>query len=197
MKIAILGTGQVGQAVGARLLQLGHDVRLGSRDPGTKAHLSLPIFPYAEAARQAEWIVNALPGEAAIAILRACETDGKILIDLGNYDHAVDQPIIQPLGQAIQEALPRTRVVKTLNSVSAHLMADPAALGAPHSVFIASDDADAKRDVTAWLRSLGWTDVIDLGELGACRAMEQVIPLWMALERQLGGPGFNLKVARD
>jgi len=109
----------------------------------------------------------------------------------------VDQPIIQPLGQAIQEALPGTRVVKTLNSVSAHLMAEPAALGASHSVFIASDDADAKRDVTDWLRSLGWTDVIDLGGLGACRAMEQLIPLWMALERQLGGPGFNLKVVRN
>lgn len=80
MKIAILGTGQVGQAIGARLLQLGPDVRLGSRDPGTKAHLSLPVVPYDEAARQAEWIVNALPGEAALAILRACETDGKILI---------------------------------------------------------------------------------------------------------------------
>ena len=196
MKIAVLGTGQVGQTIGERLFRLGHEVTLGSRDPGSKGHLTVPILTYAEATSQADWIINALPGEAALAILGACQTDGKILIDLGNYDHAVDQPITRPLGQAIQDAFPEARVVKTLNSVSAHLMAEPSALDAPHSVFIASNDATAKLDVTAWLQSLGWSDIIDLGDLHACRAMEQLIPLWMALERQIGGPAFNLRVVR-
>lgn len=54
-------------------------------------------------------------------------------------------------------------------------MVDPTALGRPHSVFVASNDADAKVEVADLLRSFGWQDVIDLGDLGACRAMEQLI----------------------
>lgn len=196
MKFAIMGTGQVGITIGTKLQQLGHDVILGSRQPDTKRHLSVPVASHTEAARHGEWIINALPGEQAIAILRDCDTNGKVLIDIGNYDHAVDQPIMTPLGQALQAALPGARVVKTLNSVSAHLMVDPAALGKLHSVFIASNHAEAKTEVTNLLRSFGWQDIIDLGDLGACRAMEQLIPLWMALEKYTGGPNFNLHVGR-
>lgn len=196
MKVAVMGTGQVGQAIGTRLQQLGHDVVLGSRQPDTKRNLSLPVVGHAEAARHGAWIINALPGEQAVDILLQCDTQGKILIDIGNYDHAVDQPIVTPLGQALQAALPGARVVKTLNSVSAHLMVDPASLGQPHTVFIASDHADAKAEVTSLLLAFGWQDVIDLGDLSACRAMEQLIPTWMALERYLGGPNFNMHVIR-
>lgn len=95
MKIAVMGTGQVGQAVGTKLHLLGHDVLLGSRRPDTKKHLSLPVASHAEAARHGQWIVNALPGEQALGILGDCETSGKVLIDIGNYDHAVDQPIVR------------------------------------------------------------------------------------------------------
>lgn len=196
MKFAVMGTGQVGQAVGAKLRQLGHDVILGSRQPDTKRHLSLPVASHTEAARRCDWIINALPGEQAVDILRNCDTAGKVLIDIGNYDHAVDQPIVTPLGQALQAALPGARVVKTLNSVSAHLMVDPSTLGQPHSVFIASNHAEAKAEVVNLLRSFGWQDVIDLGGLSACRAMEQLIPLWMALEKYAEGPNFNLHVGR-
>jgi hypothetical protein len=196
MKFAVMGTGQVGRAIGSKLVELGHDVRFGSRQPVTKRDLPAPVVGYSEAASQGDWIVNALPGEQAVEILRNCQTDGKIIVDIGNYDHAVDQPIVLPLGHAIQAALPGAYVVKTLNSVSAHLMVDPAALGLPHSVFIAGNDTDAKAQVTHLLRSLGWEDVIDLGDLEACRAMEQLIPLWMALEKYIGGPDFNLFLAR-
>jgi predicted dinucleotide-binding enzyme len=75
-------------------------------------------------------------------------------------------------------------------------MVDPAALGKPHSVFVAGNDAVAKHEVTALLRTFGWTDIIDLGDSSAFRAMEQLIPLWMALERVTGGPEFNLGVMR-
>jgi hypothetical protein len=63
-------------------------------------------------------------------------------------------------------------------------------------VFIASNDDGAKREVTRLLGSFGWTDIIDLGDLSNCRAMEQLIPLWMSLEKTLGGPQFNLAVVR-
>jgi 8-hydroxy-5-deazaflavin:NADPH oxidoreductase len=197
MKFGVMGTGQVGQAVGRKLASLGHDVMLASRQPdGEKARsIGLPVGTHQEAARHGEWIVNALPGEQVIHLLDGCEIDGKIFIDVGNYDHAVDQPIILPLGQAIQQAFPRTLLVKALNSVSAQLMVDPASLGAPHHAFIAGDDLSAKAEVCTLLRSFGWQQPIDLGDLGACRAMEQLIPLWMRLEQVFKGPHFNLKVA--
>ncbi len=141
--------------------------------------------------------MNALPGETSLGVLSRCQIDGKILIDIANYDIAVDQPIAQPLGEAIQAAHPKARLVKTLNSVSAHLMVDPGNLQPRHSVFIASNDEAAKQEVTALLASFGWQDIIDLGDLSACRAMEQLIPLWMRLERRFGGPQFNLAVVRS
>ena len=198
MKIGVLGTGQVGSAIGQKLASLGHDVIMGSRDPARKP--TQPAGPRVgtqqQAAAHGEWVVNALPGEASLVALRDLDIDGKILVDIGNYNSAVDQPIVEPLGQAIQRQHPQVRLVKTLNSVSAHLMVDPGHLGASHSVFIASNDAEAKRAVAGLLQSLGWQDIVDLGDLSACRAMEQLIPLWMSLESKLGGPEFNLAVVR-
>jgi predicted dinucleotide-binding enzyme len=198
MRIGVLGSGMVGGAIARKLAALGHDVMASSRDPQGKAGAfeGIRLGTAEEVAAHGEWVVNALPGEAALRVLGQCDIDGKILIDIGNYDSAVDQPIVEPLGQAIQRQHPQARVVKTLNSVSAHLMVDPGQLGRQHAVFIASNDADARREVTALLRAFGWTDIVDLGDLSACRAMEQLIPLWMALDKKLGGPAFNLAVVR-
>ena len=197
MRIGVLGSGQVGGTIARKLASLGHDVMVGSRNASAKAaqFQGLKLGTALEAAAHGEWVVNALPGETSLRVLGQCEIDGKILIDIGNYDSAVDHPITIPLGEAIQTAHPQARVVKTLNSISAHLMVDPGNLQ-PHSVFIASNDEPAKRDVTRLLESFGWKDVIDLGNLSSCRAMEQLIPLWMSLERRFGGPQFSLAVVR-
>lgn len=200
LNIAVMGTGMVGSAIAGRLVGLGHSVMLGSRAPGADKAKAVAnatgasVGSHAEAAAHGEWIVNALPGEQSIPLLKSCDLDGKILIDIGNYDIAVDQPIVTPLGQAIQQAFPTVRLVKTLNSVSAHLMVDPAHLGAEHTVFIASNDADAKAQVTELLKTFGWRHILDLGDLKHCRAMEQLIPLWMSLEAAFGHPNFNLAV---
>jgi predicted dinucleotide-binding enzyme len=198
MKFGVLGTGMVGSAIAGKLKALGHDVMVGSRSPDdAKAKaLGLPVGTYAEAAVHGEWVVNALPGEPAVDYLRECDIDGKILVDISNYNLAVDQPIVTPVGELIQRAFPKVRVVKALNSVSAHLMVDPAALGTPHTVFVSGNDAGAKAEVAALLKTFGWTDIIDLGDSSAFRAMEQLIPLWMALERVTGGPEFQLAVVR-
>ncbi len=203
MKFGVLGTGEVGSAVGGKLAALGHDVVFGSRTPSSDKAAALakktgaPAASYAEAAAHGAWIVNALPGEEAIGTLAGCAIDGKILVDIANYNSAVDQPILVPIGEAIQRTFPNVRLVKTLNSVSAHLMVDPQSLGRAHHVFIASNDATAKDEVKALLRSFGWESILDLGTLAACRAMEQLIPLWMALEGKLGTTHFNLAVAHD
>jgi predicted dinucleotide-binding enzyme len=202
MQIGVLGSGEVGGAIGRKLATLGHDVMVSARRPETRRDAfagvaNLAVGSFAAAAAHGDWIVNALPGEEAIEILKTCAIDGKILVDIGNYSSAVDQPIAVPLGEAIQRAFPKTRLVKTLNSVSAHLMVDPGHLKGRHQVFIASNDAAAKAEVTALLHDFGWAEIIDLGDLGACRAMEQLIPLWMRLEARLGGPNFNLGVVRE
>jgi predicted dinucleotide-binding enzyme len=188
----------VGSAIAGKLAALGHDVMVGSRSPNNaKAKaLGLTVGTYAEAAANGEWVVNALPGEPAVDYLRECEIDGKILVDISNYDHAVDRPIVTPVGELIQRAFPTVRVVKALNSVSAHLMVDPGHLGKPHTVFVAGNEAGAKAEVTTLLKAFGWADIIDLGDSSAFRAMEQLIPLWMAIERVTGGPEFQLQVVR-
>lgn len=198
MRIGVLGSGQVGGGIGRKLASLGHDVMIGSRNASAKAgeFPGLKLGSAPEAAAHGQWVVNALPGETSLRVLGQCEIDSKILIDIANYETAVDQPIATPLGEAIQKAHPRARVVKTLNSVSAHLMVDPGNLQQRHCVFIASNDAAAKREVKGLLEAFGWQDIIDLGDLGACRAMEQLIPLWMRLYTQLEGPQFNLAVVR-
>ncbi len=203
MKFGVLGTGEVGSAIGGKLAALGHDVVMGSRTPESEkarafaAAKGVRFASYAEAAAHGDWVVNALPGEEVVGILSTCAIDGKILIDIANYNSAVDQPIAIPVGELIQRTFPAVRVVKTLNSVSAHLMVDPVSLGRPHSAFIASNDAAAKEEVKALLTSFGWADILDFGDLSACRAMEQLIPLWMRLEQQLGTTHFNLSVVRD
>ncbi len=200
MKIGVLGSGQVGGAIAGKLVRLGHEAIIGSRQPDRPElvafaeSIGAERASYAEAAAHGDWIVNALPGEHAVSILSGCRIDRKILVDICNYDHAVDQPIVRSLGETIQAAFPLARLVKTLNCVSAHLMVDPASLDGPHAVFIASNDADAKRQVSDMLRSFGWQSILDLGDLTACRATEQLIPLWMRLEQKFGNPNFNLAV---
>lgn len=203
MKFGVMGTGQVGTTIGGKLQALGHDVVFGSRSPaGDKANrvgaeTGIKVASHQEAAAHGEWIVNALPGEHAIAALTGCDLDGKILVDIGNYEAAVDGPITMPLGQALQAAFPAARLVKTLNSVSAHLMVDPDGLGADHTVFLASNDAGARAEVETLLRAFGWRSILDLGDLEACRAMEELVPMWMRLFGKFGDPNFNLLVVRQ
>ena len=155
MKIGVLGTGQVGSTIAGKLKALGHDVVMGSRQPGEDkarrlaADTGIPVLGQPEAAAHGQWVVTALPGEHVLETLAQCDIAGKILVDISNYNAAVDQPIGTTLGEAIARAHPDVRLVKTLNSVSAHLMVDPASLPGNHCVFIASDDTGIMRQKSA------------------------------------------------
>jgi 8-hydroxy-5-deazaflavin:NADPH oxidoreductase len=225
MKIGILGSGVVGQTVGAKLARLGHDVVLGTRSPdeihvkrghggtsladwleraGTTAHIA--SFP--EAAAHGEVVLNATNGMNSLAALRlagAGTLAGKILIDIANpLDFSRGMPPTlsvcndDSLGEQIQREFPETRVVKALNTTTAAIMVDPAQVaGGDHDLFICGDDDDAKRQVTQWLREwFGWRDVVDLGEISAARGTEMILPLWVRLMGTLGTPMFNFKIAR-
>jgi predicted dinucleotide-binding enzyme len=87
-------------------------------------------------------------------------------------------------------------VVKALNTMNAYLMVDPQQLaGGDHTVFVSGDDANAKAQVVDLLKSFGWSDVIDLGDISTARGTEMYVPLWLRIYA-LGSPMFNIKIVR-
>jgi predicted dinucleotide-binding enzyme len=88
-------------------------------------------------------------------------------------------------------------VVKSLNTMTADLMVDPARVGGgDHSTFVSGDDAAAKQTVVDLLTSMGHTDVIDVGDLSTARGTEMLLPIWVRLMGALGTPYFNFKIVR-
>ncbi len=211
MRIAVLGTGAVGQAMATRLAELGHDVRLGTRDPAaTRAREgwgdieSVELTTFAEATSGAEIVVHAGNGLAALDLLAAAgDLTGTVLVDISNpldfsggFPPTLAVKDTDSLGEQIQRAHPDTRVVKTLNTLAAGLMVHPERLSEATSVFVSGDDADAKAVVTALLAELGHRDVIDLGGIETARGTEMWLPLWLRLMGSLGTADFNLRIVR-
>jgi 8-hydroxy-5-deazaflavin:NADPH oxidoreductase len=226
MKIAVLGTGVVGKALANRLAELGHEVSVGTRDvaatmastePDRRGnppfavwatdHPQVRLASFAEAAADAEVIVNATSGNVSIAALEAAGEDslaGKVLLDISNpldgsrgFPPTLFVKDTDSLGEQIQAAFPALKVVKALNTMTASLMVDPRQLAdGQHSVFVAGNDPEAKRTVTALLSSFGHTDVIDLGDISSARGAEMYLPLWLRLVGALNTPIFNIKVVR-
>ena len=101
------------------------------------------------------------------------------------------------LGEQIQRAFPEARVVKTLNTMNASVMVDPASVaGGDHSVFVSGNDADAKGIVSGLLKDFGHRDIIDLGDITTARGAEMVLPIWVRIWGALGTGAFNFKIAR-
>jgi predicted dinucleotide-binding enzyme len=227
MKIGIFGTGMVGRTIAAKLASQGHDIVIGTRDPAATlartepdawgnpgfsawhaAHAGVKLATMREAAAHGELFFNVLLGQASVETLRAAGEDalaGKVLVDVTNpLDFSKGMPPslfvsnTDSLGEQLQRALPRTKIVKALNTLTAALMVDAAELaGGQHSIFVSGDDADAKRTVSSFLReAFGHTDVIDLGDITTARGTEMFLPLWVRLYAALGTPMFNLRVVR-
>jgi len=224
MNIGILGSGIVAQTLGAHLSRAGHSVLLGTRTPDdldTKRGMGATLEKWLDAAAphgsvatfrdcaaQGEVLVNATSGTGSLAALRLAGEDelaGKILLDVANpLDFSRGMPPTlticntSSLGEQIQEAFPATKVVKTLNTMNAQIMVDPASVGGgDHHVFVSGNDADAKRTVTAYLQDwFGWREVIDLGGIETARGAEMILPIWLNLWGSIGSPRFNFKVVR-
>ncbi|MBO6940270.1 MAG: NAD(P)-binding domain-containing protein [Deltaproteobacteria bacterium] len=215
MKMAVLGTGEVGQRIATKLVELGHEVRMGSRTSdnvkgtawaeanGDRASLGT----FADAAASAEWIFNCTSGAHTLAVLEsagAANLAGKILVDLSNpldfsngFPPTLSIANDDSLGEAIQRAYPDARVVKTLNTLANSLMVDPGALPMPTDLFVSGNDADAKAAVTDFLKDeLGWQSVIDLGDITTSRGTEAWLLLWTRLYAALGNAEFNIALVR-
>jgi len=215
MNIGIFGTGMVGQTIGSKLIQLGHQVRMGSRaEKNEKAAQWVaangPRASYgtfADAAAFGEILFNCTAGVASLQALEmAGEANlrGKILIDVANpldFSHGVPPSLTvcntDSLGEQIQRAFPETRVVKTLNTVNRNVMVNPALVAGAHDMFLCGNDPEAKAMVTRILKEwFGWESVLDLGDISAARALEMVLPLWVRLWGILQTPNFGFKIAR-
>lgn len=212
MKIAVLGTGNVGRTLAPAFQRLGHGVAIGTRDPtDTRARedwtLDIALQPYAEVAVDADIVVNATNGEASLSALGMVGADslaGKVILDVANpLDFSAGFPPTltvkdtDSLAEQIQRAFPEARVVKALNTVNAAVMVDPSRVGdGSTTMFLAGDDVSARSTVRELLGALGWQDVVEFEELSAARGMEMWLPLWIRLAGRLGTADFNVKIVR-
>ena len=227
MHIGIFGTGIVGQTIASALAAKGHTVMIGTRDPQATlgrdsgnafnrtpfrewqaANSAVRLGTFADAARFGEVLINATSGDGALPALEAAGAEAlgqKVMLDIANpLDFSRGMPPTlsvcntDSLGEQIQRAFPRLRVVKTLNTTNALIMVNPAAVAdGDHSMFVAGNDADAKAKTKSWLGEwFGWRDVIDLGDITTARGTEMLLPIWIRLWGALGTPMFNFKIAR-
>ncbi|TCK00659.1 NADPH-dependent F420 reductase [Nocardia alba] len=212
MRIAVLGTGQVGRRLASKLVEVGHTVTMGSRTADNAdatawaAETGAAHGTFAQAATTAELIVNATSGTVSVAALTAAGADNladKIIVDVSNaldFSQGFPPKLVVPaagsVAEEIQQAFPAARVVKTLNTTNNQVMVDPTRIPGQHSIFLSGDDADAKKQVARLLNSFGWTDaqLIDLGALNTARSTEPVVLLWVSLFQAMGTEDVTIGV---
>jgi hypothetical protein len=191
MRIAIIGTGNVGGAIARGLAGKGHALTLGARVPGAPDVAALAAATGATAAAPttaadgAEVVILALPWSTARAAIEPLgDLAGKIVIDcmnpLGRVNGALGLEIGHTTsgGEIVQGWLPRARVVKTLNQVGAEIMADNKALAHRPVMFMAGNDADAKAATVAMLADLGFA-ALDAGDITKSRLLEPFGMVWI------------------
>jgi predicted dinucleotide-binding enzyme len=220
MRIGILGTGAVGQAIGTTLIEKGHEVMMGSRTAGNEKALAWLLASGAgaacglfnEAAAFGDLIFICVNGHAIIDVLQQTGADNfgeKIIIDLTNpLDFSTGfPPSLLPqysntwsLGEEIQKQLPKAKVVKALNTVTAALMVNASLVNkGHHHLFTCGNDINAKNTVKHFLaENFNWKPeyLIDLGDIKNARLTEGMIPFWVGVMKAEGSAIFNFLVVK-
>lgn len=210
MKISILGAGRVGTTLATALVKKGHDITVGHRDPSAgQAKWQGPSVRHAsitDAAAGASLIINAMPGDTALATLASLSNalTGKVLMDVSNattrLPNGMPGGLLYPdssLAEQLQSALRDTRIVKTLNTMIFSVMGAPQSLAAPAQAFLSGNDREAKALVQHLLMDLGWQAdaIVDLGGIESARATEALILMVPHLIKSRGFKPFALAVA--
>jgi predicted dinucleotide-binding enzyme len=213
MKIGVLGTGDVGRALGNAFLALGHEVKMGSRAAGGQkavawARAAGPKASqgtFADAARFGELIVLATLGAAAEAALGAAglaNFDGKIVIDTTNplevgrgFPPKMFVGHTDSLGERIQRLVPGAQVVKAFNTVGNAHMFKPQFPGGPPDMFVCGNDEGAKAEVAALLHEFGW-GVVDIGGIEGSRHLEPMCLVWVLYGARTGTWNHAFKLLR-
>jgi len=219
MNIGVLGTGFVGQTIATALVENGHRVMIGSRSANNEkaiAWVENKVNAFAgtfeQAAQFADIIFLCINGafikETINALDSALFTD-KIIIDVSNpLDFSKGMPpSILPaysnqwsLGEEIQQLLPKAKVVKALNTVTARLMVNAELVNeGNHHLFICGNDTEAKNTVKHLLsENFRWKPeyIIDIGSIGQSRLMEGIVPFWVGVMQAIGTPMFNTLIVK-
>ena len=214
MKVGVLGSGDVGQVLGAGFAARAHEVKLGTRDPKSdkvkvwiaKAGAKASAGTFAEAAAHAEIAVLATAWsgtESAIGMAGPKNLAGKIVLDATNplVFREGGPPTLaightDSAGEQVQRWLPGARVVKAFNMVGNPHMVDPKFPGGPPDMFIAGNDEAAKKKVTEILTSFGWHGAIDLGGIEASRYLEPLAMVWILHYIRTGAGNHAIKMLR-
>ena len=213
MHIGILGSGDVGRALGLGFAKLGHDVKIGSREPQAeklkawvaKSGKKASTGSFEETARFADLAVLATlwsGTESALKLANATNLAGKLVIDVTNP--LVLEPNQPPRlalghtdsgGEQVQRWLPQSKVVKAFNTVGNAHMVDPSFPGGPPDMFICGDDAAAKQTVAGICRNFGW-GVVDVGGIDGARLLEPLCILWVSYGLRTGTWNHAFKLLR-
>jgi predicted dinucleotide-binding enzyme len=213
MKIGILGTGDVGKAIGKGFVTLGHDVKMGARDArNEKAQAwAKEMGPrasagtFADAATFGEVVVLATLGSANAEVIAAAGADnlrGKVLIDTTNpLDYSKGRPPGLLLagndsgGEQAQRLAPAARVVKAFNIVGNPLMFKPSLPGGPPDMFFCGNDDAAKAQVAEILTAFGWQPA-DIGGIEGSRYLEGMCLVWVLYGFKTGQWNHAFKMLR-
>lgn len=218
MRIGVLGTGTVGEAIATALIKKGHAVQMGSRTANNEKAVawaercgeqaSHGSFNDAAAFGEMSFIcLNGAHALDAVSSINRKKLEGKIVIDITNpldFSKGMPPQILEglgnsnSLGEEIQKALPDAYVVKTLNTVNYKLMVDAREVNkGDHHLFICGNDVEAKNKVKHFLvDNFHWKPghLVDLGGIEAARAIEAIVPFWVLVYRSIGTPLFNFKI---
>jgi 8-hydroxy-5-deazaflavin:NADPH oxidoreductase len=211
VKVGVLGSGDVGRVLASGFISLGHEVKVGSRDPeklrewanaaGSRASLG----SFADAARFGDIIVLATLGTATLDAVRMAGVDAfdnKVVIDTTNpLDFSKGMPptlfvgTTDSLGEQVQRLIPRARVVKAFNTVGNAHMVNPQFAGGPPDMFLCGNDEDAKKIVTQICQHWGW-GVVDIGGIDASRYLEPMCLTWVLHGVRSGSWNHAFKLLR-
>jgi 8-hydroxy-5-deazaflavin:NADPH oxidoreductase len=214
MRIAVLGTGDVGNRLATKLVSLGNEVMMGSRtakNPKAAAWAQVngakaSIGTFEDAAKFGEVVFNCTAGAVSLQALKLAgkkNLAAKVLVDVANpLDFSKGMPPTltvcntDSLGEQIQRAFPDAKVVKALNTIGNQVMVNPAMVPGEHDTFVCGNDPQAKAKVVEILHAFGWKSPIDLGDIQAARGLEMMLPVWVELMVALRTRDFNFKIAR-
>jgi len=216
LKIGILGTGIVGATLGSKLVQLGHEVKMGSRTANNEDAMKWAKSngakasngTFSDAAAFGDIVFNCTAGVVSLAALKLAGSGnlkGKVLVDVANpLDFSKGMPPTltvcntDSIGEQIQRTFPNVKVVKALNTMNCKVMVNPSLIPGDHNLFVAGNDAQAKAQVRDLLESFGWKEgaIIDLGDITASRGTEMFFPLWLRLYGLFPNQNFNLRIAK-
>ncbi len=183
MRIGILGSGVVGQALSTGLARHGHDVIIGTRQDAVGDHR---VGSPADAVTGADLVFLSVLGTAALDVVAGVREHlgGAVLVDTTNpLDFSSGRPGLfvghtDSLGEQVQRAVPEARVVKAYNTVGNALMVDPDLPGGPPTMLLGGDSDEAKATVLGLLEQTGW-DGVDLGGIEASRVLEPMCLAWV------------------